>query len=109
LIYKAKYRLNEPINRKLMKTICEINSNYHDDLCSLNEHFNFLKQLRDLYRLIVFAGNELQPEYLEPAARIMGYNDDQNGAATENLVRDYYKCTKETNQIVERLIAELVE
>ena len=107
LIHKAKYQLKEPVNRKLMKTICEINSNYRDDLCSLNEHFNFLKQLRDLYRLIVFAGNELQPEYLEPAARIMDYKDDQNGTATEKLIEDYYKCTQKINQIIEKLIAEL--
>ena len=107
LIYKAKYQLKEPINRKLMKTICEINSSYHDDLCSLNEHFNFLKQLRDLYRLTVFAGNELQPEYLESAAKIIGYLDDQNGAATDKLVQDYYNCTKETHQVVEKLVAKL--
>jgi UTP:GlnB (protein PII) uridylyltransferase len=107
LIYKARYQLKEPVNRKLMKTICEINASYHDDLCSLNEHFNFLKQLRDLYRLTVFAGNELQPEYLESAAKIMGYFDDQSGTATEKLVQDYFKRTKETHQVVEKLAAEL--
>lgn len=107
LIYKARYQLKEPVNRKLMKTICDINSKHHDDLCIMNKHFNFLKQLRDLYRLTVFAGNELQLEYLELAARIMGYNDNQKVTATEKLVQDYYKCTKETHQIVEKLVADL--
>lgn len=108
LIYKARYRLAEPINRKLMKTICEVNAKHHEDLYVLNRNFNFLKRLRDLYRLTVFAGNDLNLEHLGPAATIMGYQSDQQGSAVDKLAQDYYRCTQETSQIVDRLLAELV-
>ena len=107
LIYKARYRLQQPVNRKLMETICEVDAKHKDDLCKLNKHFNFLKQLRDLYRLTVFAGNELKIEYLEPAARIMGYQNNQVEKAVDRLVWDYYLSTEESHEIVERLVDDL--
>ncbi len=107
LIYKSKYQLKEPLNRKLMETICEADSKHKDDLCALNKHFNFLKQLRDLYRLTVFAGNELKTEFLEHAAKIMGYQDNNRVTAVDKLVQDYYQCTRQTHQIVERLVSDM--
>jgi len=86
LIYKSRYRLRQPVNRKLMETICEVDTKQKEDLCKLNKHFNFLKQLRNLYRLTVFAGNELKIEYLEPAAKIMGYQNNQAEKAVDRLV-----------------------
>jgi hypothetical protein len=107
LIYKARYRLQQPVNRKLMQTICEVDTRHKDDLCQLNKHFNFLKQLRDLYRLTVFAGNDLKIEYLEPTAKIMGYQDSAAEKAVDRLVWDYYLSTEESHQIVERLVQDL--
>ena len=107
LIYKAKYRLQQPVNRKLMETICEVDTKHKEDLCKLNRHFNFLKQLRDLYRLTVFAGNDLKIEYLEPAAKIMGYQDSEAEKAVDRLVWEYYLCTEESHEIVERLVNDL--
>jgi len=107
LIYKARYKLKEPVNRKLMETICEVDTKHKQDLCALNKHFNFLKQLRDLYRLTVFAGNDLKVEYLDQVAKIMGYQDNLSKKAGDKLVLDYYRCTEQTHQIVQRLIADL--
>ncbi len=107
LIYKARYRLKQPVNRKLMETICQIDGRHKDDLCQLNKHFNFLKQLRDLYRLTVFAGNDLKIEYLEPAAKIMGYKDSPVEKAVDRLVWDYYLCTEQVHEIIERLLDDL--
>jgi hypothetical protein len=107
LIYKARYRLKQPVNRKLMETICEVDEKHKDDLCKLNRHFNFLTQLRDLYRLTVFAGNDLKIEYLVPSARMMGYHDNEAEKAVDRLVWDYYLITEESHQIVERLIDDL--
>lgn len=107
LIYKARYRLQQPVNRKLMETICEVDTKHKEDLCKLNKHFNFLKQLRDLYRLTVFAGNDLKIEYLEPAAKIMGYQDSAAEKAVDRLVWDYYLCTEESHEIVVRLVNDL--
>jgi len=107
LIYKARYRLKQPVNRKLMETICQIDARHREDLCRLNRHFNFLKQLRDLYRLTVFAGNDLRIEYLEPAARIMGYRDMPGEKAVDRLVWDYYLTTEHAHEIIERLLDDL--
>ncbi len=107
LIYKARYRLKQPVNRKLMETICQIDARHREDLCRLNRHFNFLKQLRDLYRLTVFAGNDLRIEYLEPAARIMGYRDMPGEKAVDRLVWDYYLTTEQAHEIIERLLDDL--
>ncbi len=109
LIYKARYRLKQPVNRKLMETICEVDTKHKDNLCRLNKNFNFLKQLRDLYRLTVFAGNELKIEYLEPAAKIMGYQNNQTEKAVDRLIWDYYLCTKESHEIIEKLLEDLVD
>jgi len=107
LIYKAKHRLSDPLNRKLMESLCEVDSRHKKALCTLNSHLNFLKQLRDLYRLTVFAGNELKIEFLEPVAKIMGYRDDRHGKAVDKLTRDYQQCTAQTRDIVQRLIQDL--
>lgn len=104
LIYKAKYQLSEPLNRKLLETICELDSNHKKELCSLMKHFDFLKRLRDLYRLTVSAGNILKTEYLGQAAKIFGYTDEKSKTATEKLVSDYYACTQQVYDTVERLI-----
>jgi UTP:GlnB (protein PII) uridylyltransferase len=108
LVYKARYRLKEPVNRKLMKTICEVTTKFKEDLCTLNENFNFLKRLRDLYRLTVFAGNDLKIEYLDQSAKIMQYQDYDHETAVDKLMRDYNQCTEQTNQIVQRLVADLL-
>ncbi|MDZ7318576.1 MAG: hypothetical protein ONB11_05440, partial [candidate division KSB1 bacterium] len=107
LILKARHRLAEPVNRKLMKTLCEMDSRHHRDLCDLNKNFQFLKRLRDLYRLTVFAGNDLNIEHLGLAARIMGYQSDDQESAVDKLAHDYYRCTEENSQIVDRLLANL--
>jgi len=107
LIYKARYQLKDPLNRKLMENLCKIDKRHKQDLFSLNKHFNFLKQIRDLYRLTVFAGNEIKTEYLEPAAKIMGYCDSHKNRAVEKLTRDYYRCTDQTHEIVQRLVDDL--
>ncbi len=107
LIYKARYRLKEPVNRKLIETICEIDTNHRDDLGKLNKHFNFLKQLRNLYRLTVFAGNELKFESLEPAAKIMGYQNKPGEKAVDRLASDYYLSIRESYEIIERLVNDL--
>ena len=104
LIYKAKFKLTEPLNRKLLQTICELNKDHTQELCCLMKHFDFLKRLRDLYRLTVSAGNILKTEYLSQAAKIIGYKDDKSESATDKLVQDYYTCTEQVHTIVKRLI-----
>ncbi|MFX0138911.1 MAG: hypothetical protein ACFFDN_35045, partial [Candidatus Hodarchaeota archaeon] len=104
LIYKAKHRLSEPINQKLMETICQKFPKHHDDLCTLAEIFNFFKNLRDLYHLTVTAEDYLNFEYLDRVAVIMGFNDTATETAKQQLVAKYQKCTEDVAQIIKRLV-----
>ena len=107
LMYKAKYGLREPINEKLMESLCNIIPDHHDRLCALANSFNFLKNFRDLYRLTVSAENELNMEYLDRVAHIMGFQDSKETPATQQLIKKYNLCTAEVNDINESLIEEL--
>ena len=99
LIYKAKYRLREPVNRKLLTTLCEIEPQHRRDFDVLSDSSDFLRSVRDVYRLTVSAENVLRPEYLDRMAAILGFN------GPPEFLRAYHKCTTQVAGIVERLIA----
>ena len=105
LIYKAKYRLREPINQKLVETICKID--HRDELCYLAEAFNFYKYLRYLYRLTVAAEDNLNVEYLDRIAEIMEFKNTPVATANEQLVSKYSQYTKTVSQIIDVLINDL--
>jgi len=105
LMYKAKYQLREPINKKLVEKICLINPNHQ--FCFLAEAFNFLKNLRDLYRLTISAEDVLNMEYLQRVALIMRYTDAHNGTAAEQLIEKYHQCTQQVTEAIDSLIIDL--
>jgi len=109
LIYKAKLRLTDPLNRKLLQTICKLDKSNEQDLCQLMRHFDFLKRLRDLYRLTVSAGNILKTEYLGQAAKIFGYTDEKGKSAIDQLVEEYLTCTEQVHGIVQRMIDKVYQ
>ena len=106
LMYKAKYQINEPLNYKLINELLKIEPQHRNELQNLIKYRYFLKQVRDLYRLTVSAGNVLKTEYLNPVAKIMGYQSDEQWTATEKLVRDYYRITENVHQIIKKLLVE---
>jgi hypothetical protein len=106
LIYKAKYGLREPINRKLMEILFEIDRRHGNDFRKLAEAFDFLKNVRDIYRLTVSAGDVLRPEFLDRTARILGYPNDETGSPTDHLLAAYQQCTTEVTNIVEVMLAD---
>jgi len=107
LIYKAKYQLKEPLNRKLFNTICEKDSKHRAKFVVLKKHFDFLKQLRDLYRLTVSADDVIKTNYLSLVAKIMGYKPDEQRSATENMIQEFNRSTEQINQIVQHFIEEI--
>ncbi len=106
LIYKAKYGLREPINRKLMEILFEIDKRHGNDFRKLAEAFDFLKNVRDIYRLTVSAGDVLRPEFLDRTARILGYSDSDEGSPTDHLLVAYHKCVSEVADIIEVMLAD---
>ena len=103
LIYKAKYRLREPVNRKLLTTLRDIEPGHKEDFDALSDGADFLRSVRDVYRLTVSAENVLQPEYLERPAGILGFADP------EEFLRAYHACTRRIAAIVDRMIATALD
>ncbi|MBD3289633.1 hypothetical protein GF337_12580 [candidate division KSB1 bacterium] len=102
LIYKAKYELSEPINRKLVESIYKIDP--CDDFNFLIKASNFLKNLRDLYRLTVAAEDELNFDYLDRVAHIMGFENSPSYPAAQKLKDKYLECTEQVSSTINKLI-----
>jgi hypothetical protein len=100
LIYKAKYGLREPINRKLVRILREVELRHRQDLEVLSASFDFLRSVRDAYRLTVSADNVLRPEYLDRPAKILGFS------SPEELLAQYHSCTTQVAGIMERMITD---
>ncbi len=107
LIYKAKYKLQEPLNWKLVNAISEIVPEYKEKFITFKNHSDFLKRLRDLYRLTVSADDILQADQLDIVARIMKYKTDKEKTRTEKLIEDYNQRSKEINQIVKSFLRDM--
>jgi len=101
LICKAKYGLREPINRKLVRTLCEAEPRRRKDFETLSTSFDFLRSIRDAYRLTVSAENVLRAAYLDRPARILGFRDPNE------LLAAYQTSTAQAAEIIERLIADV--
>ena len=107
LIYKAKYRRREPINRRLIETLSELDPQHREDFEGLSEALNFFKSVRDLYRLTVSAEDVLRPEFLERTARILGFEACETRSATEDLLGTCHARARNTAEIIGGLIVEL--
>jgi hypothetical protein len=101
LICKAKYGLREPINRKLVRTLCEVEPQHRKDFETLSTTFDFLRSIRDAYRLTVSAENLLRAEYLDQPARILGF------PSPNELLSAYQASTAQVTEIIERLLADV--
>jgi len=100
LIYKAKYNLREPLNWKLVEKISEIAPEHRENITKVKEHGDFLKRLRDLYRLTVSADDVLQTDQLDTVARIMKYTHDKDKTRVDKLIDEYMLRSKEVNEII---------
>ncbi|MBC8182370.1 hypothetical protein H8E88_14810 [candidate division KSB1 bacterium] len=107
LIYKAKYNLREPLNWKLVEAISETAPEHKENLLKLKEHGDFLKRLRDLYRLTVSADDVLQTDQLDTVAQIMKYKRDKEKTRVDKLIEEYNKRSKEVSQIVDSFLQDM--
>ena len=83
----------------------EIHPKRAEDFHYMLEHLNFIKNLRDLYRLKIAAHNVIGQEYLPPVAESMGYGDDDKAAA--QLYDDFMKRTEQAGKVIARLVEGL--
>jgi hypothetical protein len=105
LLYKTKHRARDPLSRKFLHVLSEIEPEHADDFKLLEDHLNFIKKLRDLYRLKVTAHNVISQGTLPPVAASMGYGNDPEAA--ERLYGDFLKRTQQAAAIINRLTDEI--
>ena len=101
LLYKTKHMTRDPLSRKFLQVLLEIEPEHAGDLRFLRDHLNFVKKLRDLYRLKVAAHNIISRETLRPVAASMGYGDDDDAAG--KLYGDFMKRTEKASGIIKKL------
>jgi len=100
LIYKAVLKLREPISYRLIEKISSLNPENSENVHKLERSLDFLKSMRDVYRLTSSAEDTLHIDYLENTAKILGYTDKDGNGEVQKLLNDFYKCTEEVNNII---------
>ena len=105
LMYKVRYRIRDPLTRRLLLRLIEFQPAHAEDFAFVESHLNFIKNLRDLYRLKVAAHNVINPEYLAPVAATMGYGDDDQAA--EKLYQEFLKRTARASKVIQRLVDDI--
>jgi len=101
LVFKAGMQLREPVCTELLRHIAEINPRYKNDSNKIDESMNFLKNLRDLYRLTTALSDELDIDHLLSAARIMGFETE------DELLEKVTSVTTDMKNLVLRIIGEI--
>jgi UTP:GlnB (protein PII) uridylyltransferase len=102
LIYKTKHKVRDPLSRKFLHWLIKTENEHSDKFRYIEQHLNFIKNLRDLYRLKVAAHNVISKEYLPPVAESMGYGNDEK--ACERLYQEFIARTEKAFAIMKKLI-----
>ncbi|MEO0205862.1 MAG: hypothetical protein ABIL22_04210 [candidate division WOR-3 bacterium] len=98
LILKAHLEITEPVNSKLFEILSEKMPRYHNEFAFLSNSFNFLKTIRDIYRLTIGATDVITKEGLKNIALIMNFKNE----------RELYEKFSETRAGVTKTIQELI-
>jgi len=109
LIYKAHYRLDEPINRKIIDAILEREPTLQAPMNVLAEAYDFFKAIRNIYRLAVAAKNTIDPAYLERPAQIMGFRDTAAKTAAEQLVNKFQTMSRQSTEVIQQLLNDFTQ
>ncbi len=102
LIYKARYKIRDPLSRKLLSQLSGMIPRSREDLEFIENHMNFIKSLRDLYRLKVAAHDVIEKEYLPPVALSLGFGKGEDGA--EKLFDEFMKRTDLAAEVITKLM-----
>ena len=101
LIVKAEFGIKDPVNSKLFEDVAGTRDELSDELKSLAQGFEFLKHLRDIYRLTAGATDAITEPALEIPARIMGYSN------SSKLFEEFRRSTAGVSATIDRLLGKL--
>ncbi len=107
LMYKTAFKIRHPVNTGLLPIIARRDSAHAPEMAYLSGALEFLKNLRNAYRLSVGAEDTLRPEYfgIVASAMDMDYKDEPD--AGEQLLAEYQERTARVAEVVNLLSAEL--
>ena len=105
LMYETKYKVRDPLSRKFLRRLADLEPANADSFKAIENYLNFVKNLRDLYRLRTAAHNVIDPKYLVPVAESMGYGDEND--AGERLFSDFKSRSRDAALIMEKLIKNI--
>lgn len=98
LILKAYLEITEPVNSKLFDIFSTKMPQFQNEFKKLMEGFNFLKNIRDIYRLTIGATDFILCKELKQIGLIMGFLDE-----TE-LYTKFSRVLNEVREIIEKII-----
>jgi hypothetical protein len=102
LMYKTKYRVRDPLSRKLLRRLIIMEPENAGKFKYIENHLNFIKKLRDLYRLKVAPRNVIEREALSTLAATMGYGDAPD--VGDRLYDDFILRTREAALEIKKLV-----
>jgi hypothetical protein len=105
LIYKTRHKVRDPLSRKFLQRLVELEPAHAKEFVQIGQHLDFIKKLRDTYRLKVAAHNVIEQEHLPPVAESMGYGDGAEAAG--KLYDDFLKRTAEAAAVIDRLVEKI--
>ena len=107
LMYKTAFKIRHPVNTGLLPIIARRDSAHAQEMAYLSGALEFLRNLRNAYRLSVGAEDTLRPEYFGIVASAMDldYKDEPDSA--ERLLAEYEERTAKVALVVNTLSAEL--
>ncbi len=105
LIYKTRYRVRDPLSRKLLGRLKDVDPRHEKEFLLVMEHLDFIRNIRDLYRLEVAAHDEIDPDHLMPVAGSLGYGSSADGA--KRLYSDFIERSSRAAAVIEKLTAEV--
>lgn len=105
LMYKTRHKVRDPLSRKFLQRLVDIEPAHAKEFKQIGQHLDFIKKLRDTYRLKVAAHNVIEQEHLQPVAESMGYGDSAEAAG--KLYDDFLKRTAEAARVINKLVEKI--
>ncbi len=107
LMYKTTLKLRHPVNTGLLPVIARRDPPHRRELAYLSGALEFMKNLRNAYRLAIGAEDTLRPEYFGIVAQAMNLEYAGEEDAGARLRAEYEETAAGVAEIVSSLAAEL--
>lgn len=107
-IYKSYLGIADPVNVRIIDFLKDRESDLTGELDKFTEAFDFLRHLRNVYRVVVTAKNTLDPVFLERPAQIMGFTATPAASAADQLLEKYHQMCAQSNRVVMQLLERII-